>query len=128
MDELISRIASAVGVSEDVAGQAVKIILNFLNSDGPKEQVSRLMQALPGASALLDDAGSGGGGLLGSLGGMMGGGMGAMAALNKLTNAGLDMTQVQGVTRELVSFAREKAGTELVDEVVDAIPGLGQIL
>ncbi|MCA1298405.1 DUF2267 domain-containing protein [Stappia indica] len=128
MDELISRIASAVGVSEDVAGQAVKIILNFLNSDGPKEQVARLMAALPGAEGLLDEAGSSGGGLLGSLGGMMGGGMGAMAALNKLTNVGLDMGQVQGVTRELVSFAREKAGPELVDEVVDAIPGLGQIL
>ncbi len=43
----------------------------------------------------------------------MGGGMGAMAALNELTNAGLDMDGVQSVVKELVSYAKEKQGTML---------------
>ncbi|MEP3665207.1 MAG: DUF2267 domain-containing protein, partial [Roseibium sp.] len=66
--------------------------------------------------------------LLGGLGSMMGGGMGAMAALNELTNAGLDMDGVQSVVKELVSYAKEKAGEDVVDEVISKIPGLSQIV
>ena len=61
-------------------------------------------------------------------GNMMGGGMGAMAALNELTNAGLDMDGVQSVVKELVSYAKEKAGDDVVNEVVSQIPGLSQIV
>ncbi|WP_349360027.1 DUF2267 domain-containing protein [Stappia sp.] len=127
MDEIIGRIASAAGIGEDTAKQAVSIILNFLNRDGPSDKVQQIIAALPGAEAYLTEESSGGG-LLGSLGGMLGGGMGAMAALNELTNAGLDMEQVQTVTQELVAVAREHAGDETVDEVVNAIPGLNQVL
>lgn len=132
MDELIGRIASAAGISEDLARQAIGIILNFLNRDGPQDAVARIVALLPGASALMAEQGGGGGGLLGSLagklGGSLGGGMGAMAALNELTNAGLDMGEVQAVTRELIQTAREHAGADVVDRVVASIPGLGQVL
>ena len=131
MDELIGRIASAAGISEDLARQAIGIILNFLNRDGPQDAVARIVAALPGASALMAEQG-GGGGLLGSLagklGGSIGGGMGAMAALNELTDAGLDMGEVQAVTRELIQAAREQVGADVVDRVVASIPGLGQVL
>ena len=51
-----------------------------------------------------------------------------MAALNELTSAGLDMGQVQTVAKELVGYAKEKAGDEVVDEVISQIPGLSQVL
>ncbi|WP_067221875.1 hypothetical protein [Stappia indica] len=133
MDELIGRIAAAAGISEDLARQAIGIILKFLERDGPPDAVAQILAALPGASQLMAEQGGGsGGGLLGSLagklGGSIGGGMGAMAALNELTNAGLDMGEVQTVTRELVQVARERAGDDVVDRVVASIPGLGQVL
>lgn len=133
MDELIGRIAAAAGISEDLARQAIGIILKFLERDGPPDAVAQILAALPGASQLMaEQGGGGGGGLLGSLagklGGSIGGGMGAMAALNELTNAGLDMGEVQTVTRELVQVARERAGDDVVDRVVASIPGLGQVL
>lgn len=132
MDELIGRIASAAGISEDLARQAIGIILNFLNRDGPQDAVARIVAVLPGASELMAEQGGDSGGLLGSLagklGGSIGGGMGAMAALNQLTDAGLDMGEVQAVTRELVQAAREHAGADVVDRVVASIPGLGQVL
>ncbi|MEP3275266.1 MAG: DUF2267 domain-containing protein [Stappiaceae bacterium] len=128
MDELIGRIASSAGISDDLAKTAVSIILNFLNRDGPADKVPQLIAALPGAQALLDSYGEGGSsGLLGGLSDMMGGG-GAMSAFSELTNAGLGMGEVQTVTQEVVGFAREKAGAELVDEVISSIPGLGQFV
>lgn len=124
MNEIIGRIAAAAGISEAVALEAVTIILNFLKKDGPQEQVAKVIAALPGAEALVTEEERGGG----LLGGMFGGAMGAMAALNKLTGAGLDMGEIQTVTRELVRIAKEHAGEEVVDEVVKGIPGLSQIV
>lgn len=132
MDELIARIISNVGIDEDVAKKAVGIILSFLDKDGPSDQVGTLLDALPGARDLLaahDGEQSGGGGLLGGLGNMlggMGGGMGAMAALSQMTSAGLELDQVKGVTEEVIGYAKEKAGADVVDEVIAAIPGLNQ--
>lgn len=133
MDELIGRVAAAAGIREDLARPAIGIILKFLDRDGPPDAVAQVLAALPGASQLMaEQGGGGGGGLLGSLagklGGSIGGGMGAMAALNELTNAGLDMGEVQAVTRELVQAARERAGDDVVDRLVASIPGLGQVL
>lgn len=132
MDELFARIIANVGIDADVAKKAVGIILSFLNKDGPAEQVGSLLDALPGARDLLaehDSADTGGGGLLGGLGnalGGLGGGMGAMAALNEMTSAGLNLDQVKGVTEEVIGFAKEKAGADVVDEVIASIPGLSQ--
>lgn len=127
MEELVGRIARAAGIGEDVARQAVSIILNFLNREGPADRVQQILGAMPGARDMIETDG-GGRGFLGGLGGMLGGGMGAMAALNELTSAGLDMSQVQSVTRELMDVAREHAGPEAVDEVVNSIPGLNRVV
>lgn len=136
MEELISRITSMLGIDESLANKAVGIILNLLKSAGPEDKVSQLLEAIPGASELLESAGesSGGGlgGLMGSLGGMMGGSMGgamgAMSALSELKEAGLSTDQMQGLGKEVLGFAREKVGEDTVGEIVSAIPGLDQFI
>lgn len=129
MDEIIERIASAAGISPDIARTAVQIILKFLNKEAPDDKMSMLFDALPGASDLVSEGGSsGGGGLLGGLMGSMGGMGGAMAALNELNSAGLDMGQVQSVASELIGAAKESVGEEVVDEIVSSVPGLNQII
>jgi hypothetical protein len=35
---------------------------------------------------------------------------------------------VQGVTKEIIAYAREKAGEDAVGEIVGAIPGLSQFV
>lgn len=130
MEELINRIAGAAGIDADLAKKAIAIILEFLNKDGPSNQMQQVLAALPGASELIAEragSGGGGGGILGALGGMMGGG-GAMAALGELTSSGLSMGEVQTVTKELVSYAKEKAGDDVVNDVISNIPGLSQII
>lgn len=129
MEDLITQIAKATGVSESVARKAVGIVLKFLNRDGPHGSTQRLLAALPGADTLVSEQGeAGASALFGGFSDMMGGGMGAMAALGELTNAGLDMGQVQVVTSKLIAFARDRAGDALVDEVIDGIPGLRQFV
>ena len=121
MDELVQRLVANVGVDRAVAEKAVGIILAFLINDGPADKVQALMDKLPGAEAAAQSAAHSSGGLGGLMGGVMGVG-------TKLMSAGLGMGQIQSVTREIISYAREKAGEDVVGEIVGAIPGLGQFV
>ena len=127
LQELIDRIVAAAGVPPEKAAKALGIILNLIQTQGNQNKVGELMDKLPGARALVeqhggDGAGHGGGGLLGMLaGGMMGG---PLAAISKLSAAGLSMDQIKALGTTTLDYAKEKAGPELVKEVAGAIPGL----
>lgn len=117
MDELVDRLVAKVGVDRSVAEKAVGIILAFLLSDGPTDKVQALVERMPGADAAVQSAGTGGLGM----GGIMGVG-------TKLMAIGLGMDQMQGATREIIAYAREKIGEDAVGEIVGSIPGLGQFV
>jgi hypothetical protein len=121
MDELIGRLVANVGVDKAAATTAVGIILQFLAKEGPADKVQQLINALPGAAEAMQSAPEDS-----SSGGMFGGGV--MAAGTRMMAAGLSMGQVQAVTRETISYAREKLGEDAVGEIVGAIPGLGQFV
>jgi hypothetical protein len=121
MDELVGRIVANVGVDRPIAEKAVGIILDFLVKEGPPDKVQALVDRLPGADALLQSsAASDDGGAFG-MGGIMGAGSRMMAA-------GLSMSQVQAVTREVIAYTREKAGEDAIGDIVGAIPGLAQFV
>jgi hypothetical protein len=126
MDELINRITAKVGVDADTARSAVRIILSFLAQQGDKDKVTALARAIPGADQYIEMTEDDSASLLGGLGGLMGGG--AMAVLGKLQGIGLGMGQIQGVTKETVAFAREKAGDDVVNDIIGSIPGLSQFV
>jgi hypothetical protein len=122
MDELIGRLVANVGVDRATAEKSLGIILDFLAKEGPADQVQKLLQSMPGADGLIAAAREGeGGGFFGGMGGVMGVGSRMMAA-------GLNMGQIQGITRETIAYAREKAGEDTVGSIVGAIPGLGQFV
>ncbi len=121
MDELIGRLVANVGVDRTAAEHAVGIILQFLVKEGPADKVQNLIDKLPGAAAAMQAAPADDGS-----GGMFGGGV--MAAGTRMMAAGLNMGQVQAVTRETIGYAREKVGEDAVGEIVGAIPGLGQFV
>ncbi len=122
MEELIERLVANVGVDRAAAEKSVAIILDFLAKEGPPDKVQALLDNLPGAQAAIDAhrASDSGGGLF-AMGGLMGAG-------SKMMSAGLSMAQVQGVSREVLAFAREKAGEDTVGEIIGAIPGLSQFV
>ena len=122
MDELVDRIVAKVGVDRTVAEKSVGIIFDFLSKEGPTEKVHALLGQFPGADAAIAAARAGDtGGLFGGMGGIMGVG-------SRLMSAGLGMGEIQGVTRELMAYAREKAGDEAVGDIVAAVPGLSQFI
>jgi hypothetical protein len=121
MDELIGRLVSNVGVDKDVAEKAVGIILQFLVKEGPTEQVKALLGKLPNAEKAIASAPPDTGGMT-----LFGGGV--VATGTRMMGLGLSMGQVQGVTRETISFAREKVGEDAIGQIVGAIPGLGQFI
>ena len=119
MEELIGRLVAEVGIDRAAAEKAVGIILDFLVKEGPTDKVQALLAKLPGAEALIQKtAAEGGGGLMS---GVMGAGM-------RMMSAGLSMAQVQSVTRAVIAYTREKAGEDVIGEIVAAIPGLSQFV
>lgn len=116
MEELLARLEANTGIDRATAEKSVGIILSFLRKEGPADKVDALLAATPGADALIaqhQDSYNGGG---------------VMAAGMAMMGAGLDMGQVQGVTREVIAYAREKLGEDALGEVVSAIPGLSQFV
>ena len=81
---------------------------------------------MPGAENFINVGDADSSATLGGAGGLMG--AGAMAVLGELQSLGLGMGQIQDVTKETVDFARERAGDEIVNDIVASIPGLGQFV
>ncbi|MBO0753268.1 MAG: DUF2267 domain-containing protein [Bradyrhizobiaceae bacterium] len=122
MDELVDQVVGSVDIARPVAERAVGIILDFLATEGPADTVKVVLERLPGAAEAAAGAHEGGGGgLFGASGGLMGVG-------TRLMSAGLSMSEMQGVTKVLIAYARDKAGDHDVNAIVDAIPGLRQFL
>lgn len=125
MQDLIDRIVAATGLTPEKTEQALGITLNLIRTQGNPNKVNELFARLDGADSLVSKwggDGAGRGGLLGMLaGGMMGG---PLAAITKLTAAGLNMDQVKQLGTLTLDYAKEKAGEQLVRDVAGSIPGL----
>ncbi len=119
MDELIAPITDSVGIDADKAISAVGAILAFLQKEGPEDKVAAMIAAIPGAHEAVE----------GVSGGMLSGMMpGVMGLGSQLMGMGLGMGVIQGVAKETIAFSKEKAGEGPIDEVIAAIPGLGQFI
>ena len=129
MQDLIDRIVEKTGLAPDVAEKATGIMLSLVRTQGDKDKVAQLFDAIPGASELAEQHGSDGargGGLLGMLGGGLMGG--PLAAVSKLQAAGLGMDQIKVLGKETLGYAREQAGEDLVRDVANSIPGISSYL
>jgi hypothetical protein len=129
MEDLVSRIAANVGIEPALAEKAVGMILGFLQREADDGAVSRMIESIPGASDLVArfNGEASDGGVLGGLMGAVGGG-GVMALGQQLMSEGLGMSEINGVAKETITYAREQAGEGVVDEVVNSVPGLSQFI
>jgi hypothetical protein len=119
MDELTRWLAAKAGIDDVVAEKTIGIILGFLRSEGPPDQVQALIDKIPGAEAAISAAESGGG-----LGRLMGGGL--MAVGTRLMGLGLGIDDIKTVARELFRFGRDKIGEDQMGAIIAGTPGLSQ--
>ena len=130
MNELVTRVADAVGIDPALAEKAIGMMLGFLQREAADGPVAKMIESIPGAVELVAKyivEGTGGGGMLGGLMSAIGGG-GVMGLGQQLMGEGLGMSEITGLAKETIAVAREHAGDETVDEVVSSVPGLGQFI
>jgi hypothetical protein len=120
MDELIGRLATRASIDDAVAEKTAGIILGFLRNEGPSDKVQALIDKIPGAEVAISASSNGGG-----LASLMGGGL--LAVGTRLTGLGLGIGDIQSIARELFRFGRDKIGTDQMDEIIAATPGLSQL-
>ncbi len=129
MQDLIGRVTARTGLDEDVAERAIGIMLSLIQTHGDQSKVGTLFDKMPGASEISAQHGGNDtreGGLFGMLGG---GSLGVqLAAAAKFQAAGLNMVQIKELGAEVFDYAQQKAGEELVRDVVNSIPGLNKYL
>ena len=130
MNELVTRVADAVGIDPALAEKAIGMMLGFLQREAADGPVAKMIESIPGAVELVakyNGEGTGGSGMLGGLMSAIGGG-GVMGLGQQLMGEGLGMSEITGLAKETIAVAREHAGDETVDEVVSSVPGLGQFI
>ncbi|MBW9115897.1 hypothetical protein JNB88_19875 [Rhizobium cauense] len=130
MTEIVDQIAARVGITPELAEKAVGMMLGFLQREAADGPVTKMIEAIPGASDLVakyNGEGGSGGGILGSIMGALGGG-GIMALGQQLMSEGLGMSEITSLARETIAVAEQHAGKEVVDEVVGSVPGLSQFV
>ena len=134
MGELIARISQVAGTDPATTKQALAEILAFLQKEAPPELINQVFAKIPGAQEAVSslgaaDAGGGGGGLMGALGGLMGGGGGGVMGLaGKLMGMGLGMGEMQTIGKELFAHARGVVGEDAVGQIAASVPGLAQFV
>ncbi len=130
MNEVIDQIATKAGIAPDLAEKAVGMILGFLQREAPDGPVTKMIESIPGASDLVAqyNGEETGGGLLGGLLSAVGGGGGLMALGQQLMSSGLSMGEIGSLAKETIATARQHAGDEVVDQVVNSVPGLHQFI
>ena len=124
MQELIDTIVAQTRMTGEKAEQALGVVFNLIRAQGNPGKVRELFDALPGAEALIAKSGSGG--LMDKMGGGMMGG--PLVAISKLQGLGLSMAEVKILGSETLSYARSKAGDDVVRQAASNIPGLGGFL
>ena len=126
MQDLIERLVRTTGLPSGKAEEALGVVLSLIKTQGNGRKVDALFQKLPGAEELAGRHRGASGGLLGKLGGGLMGG--PLVAVSKLQALGLSMTQIKELGSEVLSYAKEKAGDQLVKEAAGSIPGLAGYL
>lgn len=130
MDEIIKFISERLKVSESVARESVKVLLQFAQKQAAGTEFEQYISRIPGAAALLAEAPVAAADAASPLSGLLGGFLGgdAAKAFSKLQAAGLDFSQVPPFLKAFVEKSREVAGPETVDEILKKVPALQALI
>ena len=135
MNDFIQMAMKQMGTTESTTRSLTGSLLGFIKDKASGPDVSQLMEKLPGAAGLVEEAageqaaGGQGGGLLGGLAGkvgaQLGGSLGSSAGLlGLLGKSGLGTDKIGSFVSMFVGFIKDKAGADLVGRILGQVPEL----
>ena len=131
MQDFIGSVTEKLGVDESVATNVTSNAMSWLKDNIGGDLFSNLSAKVEGANDMAEtgssDVDDGGGGLMGSIGGLasnlMGGDdAGGIAGL--LGKSGLSMDKVPEYGQMLMNFIKEKCGDQIIQQIVEKVPML----
>jgi hypothetical protein len=136
MDQIVTAIAQKLGIPEAVVRSGLGVLLNFLKEKAGGSEVGTLLNQIPGANDLANNApapDSGGGNLLGNLIGSVSSMFGGQAAdigkvVAGLENAGLQTDLIPPFVESFIGEAKKVAGEDTVNNVLSSVPALAGLV
>lgn len=138
MDELIAQLTAKLGIDSGVAESASQKAMAMVKEHAGDDLFAKISAAIPGAdqaaaASVSETPAEGGGGMLGKLASMAssklagdaGGGLEMGAAL---ASAGIQTDQIGGFVTTIIDFIRDKAGDQVMDQVLDKFPMLKTLM
>ena len=129
MDEIIKVVSERLGVSESVARDAIKVLLEFARKRASGTKLEKLLMEMPGVSSLLGKTTPAEAGRSSEVGALIAGSIADVAkAFFALRSAGLRSSQIRPFVETFLEKAREIAGPETIEEILRQIPALKAFL
>lgn len=140
MDELIEQLTSKLGIDASTAKSVTGRTMKALEENVGGDLFSKISSSIPGVGDMISQFGgsgsqqsAGGSSMLGKLAGMassmIGGKAGGGLELGAtLAEAGLKPEKLGSVLTMIMDFIKDKAGAEVVDQVLEKFPMLKMLL
>lgn len=135
MDELINQLAAKLGIDPATARTAVNKVMGLIKENAGDGAFSQLAAKVPGAAeaAAEGTAPAESGGLLGKMAGMASGMLGGSAGQSlevgaALSESGIEADKVGDFVATIIAFLKEKAGAEVIDQILQKFPILKQLM
>jgi hypothetical protein len=129
LDEMIKVVSERLGVTESVARQAIKVLLEFACKRAAGTKLEKLLMEIPGVTSLLGKTTPGEAGRYSEVGGLVAASIADVArAFFDLRSAGLRSSQIRPFVQTFLEKAREIAGPETIEEILRQVPALKAFL
>lgn len=131
--EFVQSAAKQIGISDEAAKSATGGLLGLVKDQAGQGDFDQLREKLPGADSITSDESSGAGSMLGGAGKMLSGALGgklggAAGALGMFSKSGLDAGQAGQFVSMFFNFAKGKAGSGLVEQILGKMPEIKKLL
>jgi hypothetical protein len=129
LDEIIKVVSQRLGVSESVAREAIKVLLEFARKRTAGTKLEKLLMEMPGVTSLLGRTTSAGAKRSPEVGALVAGSIADIAkAFFDLRSVGLRSSQIRPFIQTFLEKAREIAGPETIEEILRQVPALKAFL
>ena len=129
MDEIIKVVSQRLGVSESVAREAIKVLLEFARKRTAGTKLEKLLMEMPGVTSLLGATTSAEAGRSSEVGALVAGSIADIAkAFFDLRSVGLRSSQIRPFIQTFLEKAREIVGPETIEEILRQVPALKAFL